>query len=97
MSMVTWLKNGSSVAIDDRVATSNMEHSSCLSFNPLHTSDGGLYQCVVSTGEGGSIENVTFSYDLNVTSKYIVFVTVYAMIELKNRTHLYRNKQQFYK
>ena len=67
MSTVTWLKNGSPVVIDGRVKIINSENSSSLTINPLHTSDGGQYECVVFTEESGSTE--TFFYDLKVKSK----------------------------
>ena len=71
MSTVAWLKNGSPVATDGRVKIIRSENSSSLTINPLHTSDGGQYECVIFTEESGSTgsENMTFFYDLKVKSK----------------------------
>ena len=53
--------------INGRVKISNSENSSNLTINPLHTSDGGQYECVVFTEGSGSTE--TFFYELRVKSK----------------------------
>ena len=44
-------------------------NTSMLMFNPLRTSDGGLYQCVVT--EFGSTRNITDEIELNVTGKIV--------------------------
>ena len=45
----TWLKNGVPVINSTRVVKTTTQNMSVLEFNPLYTSDGGQYQCNVST------------------------------------------------
>ena len=62
----TWLKNGAPVINSTRVVeTTTQNMMSVLEFNPLYTSDGGQYQCIVSTGRMESELFIT----LNVTSE----------------------------
>ena len=71
-----WLRlDGGSMAVPDktsgsRVTVSSSLYSSMLEFNPLHTSDGGQYQCVVTVMSGGAAVNITDEINLNVTSKW---------------------------
>ena len=72
-----WLKlDGGSMTTpdktnDSRVTVSNSSlYSSMLEFNPLRTSDGGQYQCVVTVMSGGAAVNITDEINLNVTSKW---------------------------
>ena len=65
-----WLKDDKILETDGRVTVSNnLLYSSMLEFNPLHTSDGGQYQCVVTVMSGGAAVNITDEINLNVTSK----------------------------
>ena len=65
-----WLKDDKILESDSRVTVSNSSlYSSMLEFNPLHTSDGGQYQCVVTVMSGGAAVNITDEINLNVTSK----------------------------
>ena len=55
-------------ASNSRVTMYNVSlNTSMLMFNPLYTSDGGLYQCVVT--ELGPTRNITDEIELNVTGK----------------------------
>ena len=55
-------------ASNSRVAMYSVsENTSMLMFNPLYTSDGGLYQCVVT--ELGLTRKITDEIELNVTGK----------------------------
>ena len=83
-----WTKNGSPVnTSDSRITVNSTSNTSILQFNPLHTSDGGQYQCVVTVMSGGNSVNLTDELDLNVTSKdnkqlvymYSVLIHVYDM------------------
>ena len=53
----------------NRVTVHSSLYSSMLEFNPLRTSDGGQYQCVVTVMSGGAAVNITDEINLNVTSK----------------------------
>ena len=74
---VTWTKNHS-VAVDTsdngRVTVNTVVQSnSTLTFNPLSTSDGAKYECMITVmAMGGNPSTYTFSamIDLNVTSEY---------------------------
>ena len=69
----TWLVhvNGEILETNTRVTVSNSSlYSSMLEFNPLRTSDGGQYQCVVTVMSGGAAVNITDEINLNVTSKW---------------------------
>ena len=61
----TWLKNGVPVINSTRVVKTTTQNMSVLEFNPLYTSDGGQYQCIVSMGR---MESELF-INLNVTSE----------------------------
>ena len=66
-----WLKDDKILETDSRVTVSNSSlYSSMLEFNPLRTSDGGQYQCVVTVMSGGAAVNITDEINLNVTSKW---------------------------
>ena len=71
-----WLRlDGGSMAVTvktsgSRVTVSSSLYSSTLEFNPLRTSDGGQYQCVVTVMSGGAAVNITDEINLNVTSKW---------------------------
>ena len=66
-----WLINGEILETNSRVTVSNSSlYSSTLEFNPLRTSDGGQYQCVVTVMSGGPAVNITDEINLNVTSKW---------------------------
>ena len=63
-----WTKNSIPInAGNGRVTLSESENTSLLMFNPLHTSDGGLYQCVVT--EVFRSTKITDGIELNVTGK----------------------------
>ena len=65
-----WLKDDEILETNSRVTVSNSSlYSSMLEFNPLRTSDGGQYQCVVTVMSGGAAVNITDEINLNVTSK----------------------------
>ena len=64
-----WLKDYKILETDSRVTVSGSLYSSILEFNPLRTSDGGQYQCVVTVMSGGAAVNITDKINLNVTSK----------------------------
>ena len=65
-----WLKDDEILETDSRVTVSNSSlYSFMLEFNPLRTSDGGQYQCVVTVMSGGAAVNITDEINLNVTSK----------------------------
>ena len=67
-----WLKDDKILETNSRVTVSNSSlNSSLLEFNPLRTSDGGQYQCVVTVMSGGAAVNITDEIYLNVTSKWI--------------------------
>ena len=66
-----WLVDDKILETDSRVTVSNSSlYSSMLEFNPLRTSDGGQYQCVVTVMSGGAAVNITDEINLNVTSKW---------------------------
>ena len=73
---IKWLRlDGGSMTVPDktsgnRVTVSGSLYSSVLEFNPLRTSDGGQYQCVVTVMSGGAAVNITDEINLNVTSKW---------------------------
>ena len=69
---IAWLKNGSPVNTSDSRVTVIMtsQNSSSLMFSPLHTSDGGQYQCMGTVVSNGTTINITDEIDLNVTSEY---------------------------
>ena len=48
---------------------------SILEFNPLHTSDSGEYQCVVSVTSGGTTVNITDEIDLDVSCEWVFNIT----------------------
>ena len=66
---ITWTRNGSPVdTSNSRVIVTMTQSNSTLTINPLHTSDGGQYQCI------GTIVNNTNTIstdviDLNITSE----------------------------
>ena len=65
-----WLVDDEILETNSRVTVSNSSlYSSMLEFNPLRTSDGGQYQCVVTVMSGGAAVNITDEINLNVTSK----------------------------
>ena len=71
-----WIKvGGGSVDVSEptnnsRVTVSNSsQYNSRLEFNPLRTSDGGQYKCVVSVISEGAAVNITEEINLNVTSR----------------------------
>ena len=71
-----WLRlDGGNMTMPDktngsRVTVSSSLYSSMLEFNPLRTTDGGQYQCVVTVMSGGPAVNITDEINLNVTSKW---------------------------
>ena len=68
-----WLRldrGGLAVPSGNRVTVNSSLYSSLLEFNPLRTSDGGQYQCVVTVMSGGAAVNITDEINLNVTSKW---------------------------
>ena len=69
---IAWLKNGSPVNASDKRVTVTMtsQNTSILTINPLHTSDGGQYQCMGTVVSNGTTINITDEIDLNVTSEY---------------------------
>ena len=65
-----WLIDDEILETNSRVTVSNSSlYSSMLEFNPLRTSDGGQYQCVVTVMSGGDAVNITDEINLNVISK----------------------------
>ena len=69
--IILWIKNGNLVVNNGRVQIISSQGSSTIEFTPLHTSDGGRYQCIATVMSGGSVLNVSGEIDLNVTSKRI--------------------------
>ena len=68
---ITWTRNGSPVDTSNSKVTVTMAQSnSTLTINPLHTSDGGQYQCIGTIVNNGTNFNITDEVDLNVTSEY---------------------------
>ena len=68
----TWTRNGSPVdTSNSRVTVTMTQSNSTLTINPLHTSDGGQYQCFGTIVNNGNNINITDEIDLNVTSEYI--------------------------
>ena len=67
--MFTWTRNGSPVNTS-RVTVTMTQNNSTLTINPLHTSDGGQYQCIGTIVNNGTTFNITDEIDLNVTSEY---------------------------
>ena len=69
----SWFRNGS------LLFTTTMGNFwyvvSILEFNPLHTSDSGQYQCVVTVTSGGTTVNITDEINLNVTSEWVFNIT----------------------
>ena len=70
--IILWIKNGNLVVNNGRVQIISSQGSSTIEFTPLHTSDGGRYQCIATVMSGGSVLNVSGEIDLNVTSKRIL-------------------------
>ena len=67
-----WMKNRILVNISDGRVTVNStsQSTSTLTINPLHTSDGGQYQCMGTVVSNGNTISNTDEIDLNVTSEY---------------------------
>ena len=63
------MKNDLPVMTNSRITVSDSQNVSTLQFSPLHTSDGGRYQCVATISSGETVFNVTNEIDLNVTGK----------------------------
>ena len=71
VTSIEWMRNGSPVNISDgRVTVTTTSSTSILTTNPLHTSDGGQYQCMGTVVSNGTTINITDEIDLNVTSEY---------------------------
>ena len=68
-----WLRlDRGSMEVTDKTSGSRVTVSSSLymlEFNPLHTSGGRQYQCVVTVMSGGAAVNITDEINLNVTCK----------------------------
>ena len=70
--MFTWTRNGSPVdTSNSRVTVTMTQSNSTLTINPLHTSDGGQYQCIGTIVNNGTTFNIPDEIDLNVTSGYM--------------------------
>ena len=73
---VSWTKDGTPLSTGGRVTISTVEQSnSTLTLNPLRTSDGAKYECVLTvTIMNGRPPMYTFPamIDLNVTSEFII-------------------------
>ena len=84
----SWRRNGSPLVNNSRVLLSTDSHNtSSLQFNPLRTSDGGLYQCEVTLTNNTEIVNVTGDIELNVTGEdYVHKITSSLTISI----HKYR-------
>ena len=67
---LNWMRNGSPVIPTSRVTVSTTSSTSTLMFSPIHTSDGGQYQCMGTVVSNGTTINITDEIDLNVTSEY---------------------------
>ena len=66
---LSWMKNGNPVSSNSRVTlTTNSTTTSTLMFNPLHTSDGGKYQCIIAMIGGANFDE---EINLNVTSELL--------------------------
>ena len=65
-----WLKDDKILETNSTVTVNSSLYSSVLEFNPLRTSHGGQYQCVVTVMSGGAAVNITDEINLNVTSKW---------------------------
>ena len=85
---VTWTKNHR-VAVDTsdsgRVTVNTVVQSnSTLTFNPLSTSDGAKYECMITVMVmGGNPSTYTFPamIDLNVTSEYCsIYILMYLLL-----------------
>ena len=73
LATFSWLRNGVSLLT---TAMANLWYVfSILEFNPLRTSDGGQYQCVVTVMSGGITVNITDEIDLNVASEWVFNIT----------------------
>ena len=55
---------------NSRMTITMTQSTSTLTINPLHTSDGGQYQCMGTVVSNGNTINITDEIDLNVTSEY---------------------------
>ena len=77
-SIILWMNNGNIVADNSRVQVMTSQGSSTIEFTPLHTSDGGRYQCIATVVSEGSVLNVSGEIDLNVTSKGILNMHAHA-------------------
>ena len=64
----TWTRNGIPVDTSiSRVIVTMTQNNSTLTINPLHTSDGGQYQCIVNSNTVSSDTII-----LNITSECIL-------------------------
>ena len=68
-SYITWMRNGIPVSNNSRVTVTMTQSNSTLTINPLHTSDGGQYQCIGTIVNNGTTINITDEIDFNVTSE----------------------------
>ena len=81
-SIILWMKNGNLVVNNSRVQVMTSQGSSTIEFTPLHTSDGGRYQCIATVMSGGSVLDVSGEIDLNVTSKRYTLTFKHVILEI---------------